>query len=382
MEYLSEVLKILDGALKANATMAASYAGLLADKLESAGDKKQATLLRERLVRAPTAIARAQDASRPSGMGAPVDADSRSHTVDISYPAADAVQLVLPGGTGKRISDFLDSIRHYDELARAGVAQPNRLLLYGPPGTGKTQTARWVSGQLKLPLLTVRCDTLISSLLGQTSKNIRRVFEYAEGHPSVLFLDEFDALAAARGNERDVGELQRVVISLLQNIDALSPSTILVAATNFEVGLDRAVWRRFGFQVPMPLPDEHLRELIWREHLGSFAPANVDLRGLAKRSDGLSGAAIEQVSIDAKRNAVFARRSIVSEAELYRRLGLTIALLQGKTLTSIGDEVGWLRGWDEKRFSLRELAKLYGVSTRAITNLLKENGHGKAKSKP
>ncbi|WP_163585513.1 ATP-binding protein, partial [Klebsiella pneumoniae] len=88
------------------------------------------------------------------------------------------------------------------------AALPNRLLMHGPPGTGKTQLARWVAAQLGLQLLTVRCDTLVSSLLGQTSRNLRRVFEYAEQRPCVLFLDEFDALAGARGNERDVGELQ------------------------------------------------------------------------------------------------------------------------------------------------------------------------------
>src|SRR5438477_8302827 len=123
---------------------------------------------------------------------------------------------------------------------------PSRMLIHGPPGTGKTQTARWITGQLSLPLLTVRCDTLVSSLLGQTSKNLRRVFEHAVQRPCVLFLDEFDALASARGNERDVGELQRVVISLLQNVDALPDNTILIAATNHEQLLDPAVWRRFA----------------------------------------------------------------------------------------------------------------------------------------
>lgn len=87
IEHLSEVLKILDGALKANASMAANYAGLLADKLERDGQRQQARLVRERLARAPAALAHAQDASGgglPGGL--PVDADSRLHTVDLSRP--------------------------------------------------------------------------------------------------------------------------------------------------------------------------------------------------------------------------------------------------------------------------------------------------------
>ena len=268
--HLSEVLKILDGALKSNATMSTNYAGLLADKLEQDGEREQAIRIRERLARAPTAIAHAQDASRMA-FGLPIDSESRLDTVDISQPVKGTVSLFLPSGTSKRINDFLQTVDHYDKLHSVGAAMPLRMIIYGQPGTGKTQTARWIAAELELPLLTVRCDTLISSLLGQTSKNLRRVFDYVEQRPCVLFLDEFDALASARGNDRDVGELQRVVIALLQNIDALSDNTILLAASNHEKLLDPAIWRRFPFQVPLPPPDATLRHEMWSAMLGIFA---------------------------------------------------------------------------------------------------------------
>lgn len=373
VEFLSEVLKILDGALKANATMASSYAGLLAEKLESAGEREQATLVRQRLIRAPKALASAQDASSPNGSGQlPVDGESRLHTIDYSRPSPSDVFLALPTGVERRVEDLLDASRHYDVLAKAGAAVPPRLLIYGPPGTGKTQMAHWIAANLGLPLLTVRCDTLISSMLGQTSKNLRRVFEYAQSGPSVLFLDEVDALASARGNERDVGELQRVVVSLLQNIDALEPSTVVVAATNHDRLLDPAVWRRFAFQLPMPLPDVVLREELWRRYLSSFGAPTLDYSALAKKSNGATGSLIEQVSLDAKRHAVLARQPVVDEGETYRRLALAMALMQGETLTSVDDEVRWLRKWDGRRFSVRELARLYGVTTRKINNIVKE----------
>lgn len=373
VEFLSEVLKILDGALKANATMASSYAGLLAEKLESAGEREQATLVRQRLIRAPKALASAQDAASPNGAGQlPVDGESRLHTIDYSLPSPADVFLALPTGVERRVEDLLDASRHYDVLAQAGAAVPPRLLIYGPPGTGKTQTAHWVAAKLGLPLLTVRCDTLISSLLGQTSKNLRRVFEYAQSGPAVLFLDEVDALASARGSERDVGELQRVVVSLLQNIDALEPSTVVVAATNHDRLLDPAVWRRFAFQLPMPLPDATLREKLWRRYLARFSAPPLDYSALAERSSGATGSLIEQVSLDAKRHAVLARQSVVDEGETHRRLALAMALMQSKSLTSVDDEVRWLRKWDARRFSVRELARLYGVTTRKINNLIKE----------
>lgn len=305
-----------------------------------------------------------------------MDGESRLHTVDVSRPDAAQVRLLLPSGIESRIKDFLAGVEHHDELVAAGAAMPNRMVIYGPPGTGKTQTARWIAAQLQVPMLTVRCDTLISSLLGQTSRNLRRVFEYAQEMPCVLFLDEFDALAGARGNERDVGELQRVVIALLQNIDALPDSTILLAATNHDQLLDHAIWRRFSFRVPMPLPDEALRSALWVQFLGNYAPRDVGIQELANHSEGASGAVIEQVCLDAKRSAILSAKPTVESTELFRRLGLTMALAQGKVLASIEDEIRWLRHWYPKHFSYRVLAAAYGVSNRQIMNMVKEDSNG------
>jgi SpoVK/Ycf46/Vps4 family AAA+-type ATPase len=373
VQYLSEVLKILDGALKANASMATSYAGLLADKLESDGEKAQARMVRERLARAPIAMASAQGAGHGVSMGQlPTDSESRLSTVDVSHPQAKDVQLLLPNAIQARLNEFLQCVKHHDALARAGASMASRVLIYGPPGTGKTQTARWLAAQLNLPLLTVRCDTLVSSMLGQTSRNLRRVFDYAEQTPSVLFLDEFDALAGARGNERDVGELQRVVIALLQNIDALPDSTILVAATNHEQLLDPAIDRRFAFHVPMPMPDADLREALWRQLLGVYAPADMGWSELAALSEGASGAVIEHVSLDAKRAAILAGQDTIEETALHRRLGLTLALSRGVRLSTTEQEIRWLKNWAPERFSLRTLATHYDLSIRKVTSIINE----------
>ncbi len=373
VEYLSEILKILDGALKANASMASNYAGLLADKLDSDGASRQARMIRERLARAPAALATAQDASRGVSLTQlPVDGESRLHTVDVSRPSASEFSLHLPSALHERIVEFLENVEHYDALAKVGAALPSRLLTYGPPGTGKTMLARHIASKLDLPLLTVRCDTLVSSLLGQTSRNLRRVFEYSQQMPCVLLLDEFDALAGARGNERDVGELQRVVIALLQNIDALPESTILIAATNHDQLLDPAIWRRFSFRIPMPVPDAVLREFLWHQFLGSYRPASLDIASLVQASEGLTGAMIEQVCIDTKRHAVILGAAEVDETQLFRKLGLLIALLDGIFLSTSEAEITWLRKWNPKQFSLRNLAKTYKVSTRYVSNLTKE----------
>ncbi|OYD51859.1 AAA family ATPase [Acidovorax kalamii] len=353
--------------------MAANYAGLLADKLERDGSRREASAIRERLARVPAALVSAQLGAHRSPLGnLPVDGDSRLSTVDVSHPVLGEVQLLLPSALQARLQDFLSSVQHRDKLLAAGVSQPNRLVMHGPPGTGKTQTARWTAGQLQLPLLTVRCDTLISSLLGQTSRNLRRVFDYAQEVPCVLFLDEFDALATARGNERDVGELQRVVIALLQNIDALPDDTILLAATNHDQLLDYAIWRRFTYRLAMPLPDQDLREQLWAQFLGAYTPSPLSLSELAQRSEGLSGAAIEQVCLDAKRKAILSAKPHVEETEVFRRLGLTVAMNNGQRLHSVQSEIQWLRHWYPKYFSQRVLAAAYGVSQRQIRNAIEE----------
>lgn len=371
MQHLSEILKILDGALKANASMATNYAGLLADKLEHEGERQQARLIRERLARAPVAVASAQDAGHGVHFGQlPTDHDSRLNTVDISRPLLEANEVLLPDGIKARLLEFIQSVEHHDELQRAGAAQANRMLIYGPPGTGKTQTARWIAARLNFPLLTVRCDTLVSSLLGQTSRNLRRVFDYAQQSPCVLFLDEFDALAGARGNERDIGELQRVVIALLQNIDALPSNIVLIASTNHERLLDPAIDRRFAFHIPMPLPDNNLREALWRKQLGTFAPDELDWSDIAALSIGASGATIEHICLDAKRSAVLSGQAHVDPFVLLRRLGLTLALMQGDRLSTVEQEIQWLRRWAPEHFTIRALALNYDLSLRKVSGII------------
>ena len=375
MDYLSEVLKIIEGATKANASMASNYAGLLADKLEQKGEVKQARMIRERLLRAPQALAGAQRAGGGISLGSlPVDIDSRLNTVDVSYPKLDSSEIFLPAAISTRVEEFITNVQRYDEFVKADAALPSRMLVYGKPGTGKTMLSKYIATRLDFPLLTVRCDTLISSLLGQTSKNLRQVFDYVMQRPSVLFLDEFDALAGARGNERDIGELQRVVISLLQNMDAASEDTVIIASTNHEQLLDPAIWRRFSFRIPMPLPDIHQRELIWKNRLKNMICSDLDLSDLSRKSEGLSGAIIEQVSLDARRDAVIEGASVINHHKLYRRLYLAQSLMEGVNLSTYEDEIRWLRSKDKKVVASRVLANLYKLTSRVISNILKESG--------
>ncbi|WP_284301781.1 AAA family ATPase [Homoserinibacter gongjuensis] len=376
MEHVSEVAKILEGAIRHDPEQAISYGALLADKLERTGNTRQATLIRNVIRKAPAR--NADGASLDVVPRRPRDEDSKLATVDVSYPADGGEPwLHLSTRVLAQIEDFASSIEKRDVLQHRGIDIRPRLLLHGEPGTGKSSIARAIAARLGLPLVTTRSDALVSSLLGQTSRNIREVFEYASRWPCVLFLDEFDALGKSRADTREVGELQRVVIALLQNMDAFESAGVLVAATNHPQLLDTAVWRRFDHVIQTESPGESQREAIFRDVLGFLAPNDKDIHRLAQLADGLSGAGVRAAASDIARAEVLAESESLHLAAAARRLA---RFMLPDTLSRSGSfdsdsEILALRTWAPDIFTYRNLADLFGISTRQVTNHLKEH-HG------
>lgn len=141
-----------------------------------------------------------------------------------------------------------------DLLASAGMKPRNRILLTGPPGNGKTSVAEAIAAALGRPFYAVTYDTLTGDLLGQTGSRLRKVFEYVTSHDCVVLFDEFEAIGKERDDRHEVGEMKRVVASMLLQMNQTPAGTVIAAATNHPEMLDRATWRRFQIKLELERP--------------------------------------------------------------------------------------------------------------------------------
>jgi SpoVK/Ycf46/Vps4 family AAA+-type ATPase len=139
-------------------------------------------------------------------------------------------------------------------LRKRGISPRSKLLFHGPPGCGKSLTAQALGRALEMPVFMVRFDAVIGAFLGQTAIHLRQLFHFAETTPCVLLLDELDALGKQRGNPLDVGELDRIVISLMQELEHSKSLGVIVGTTNLPKHLDNALWRRFDIDIEFRAP--------------------------------------------------------------------------------------------------------------------------------
>jgi SpoVK/Ycf46/Vps4 family AAA+-type ATPase len=190
-------------------------------------------------------------------------------------------------------------------LAKFNLQPRKKILLYGPPGCGKTMASERLAWNIGLPLYKVRFDTLISSYFGETSSNLRSVFEMSSRNPCVLLLDECDIIAKSREASQDVGEVARIVNMLLMLLDEYDSQGILVATTNLEGTLDKAIYRRFDDIIEFHRPNKEQIERLLRLTLSSMKSSlDINWRQIVERMSGFSSANVVKVGENAAKISV------------------------------------------------------------------------------
>lgn len=229
--------------------------------------------------------------------------------------------LIVSDNVKNQLDQIIREFKDSDILATYNLSYKKKILLCGKPGTGKTYTARIVSSLLNIPLAYIRFDSIISSYLGETASNLRKVFDYIEQGIWIVLFDEFDIIGKNRDDIHEHGEIKRVVNNFLQMLDNFGGTSILFAATNHQYLLDSAIWRRFDDVLFYELPDTETRQKLFESYLRPLKrEQDIRLKSIIKKSEGLSPADIKMIAEEAMKLAVIEARNNMSENDLNRAL--------------------------------------------------------------
>ena len=183
----------------------------------------------------------------------------------------DLNDIVLDSENEKSIQNLLKEYKYVEELSKYNLPINNKILLYGSSGCGKTTTAKAIAKALGKPLVILNLSNVVCSRIGETAQNVKQVFDKASREKAVLFLDEFDQIGKEREtDDKDVGEMRRLVNSIIQLIDYYPKNALLICATNHVEMIDKALLRRFQLRINFEMPSQHVLDNYYDSILSDF----------------------------------------------------------------------------------------------------------------
>lgn len=229
-------------------------------------------------------------------------------------------EMILPPLIEGRLKNIEKEYVARERLKNHGLKPKQKILLYGAPGCGKSMTAERIAWNIGLPFLKVRFEAIISSYLGESASNLKRLFEAIKSFPCVLLLDEFDFIAKARSNGQDVGEMHRLVNILLNLLEDYEAPGILIATTNFEGIIDFALLRRFDEIIEMPKPSENEISRLLTQSLSAMKTKGIRWPEVSTSLLGFSAALVVKIANDAAKACVIEGKGVLESKHLQKAI--------------------------------------------------------------
>lgn len=259
--------------------------------------------------------------SQPAAPQQPQQYQTKVIQWTLTRPRFTMSDLILDSATSSQLLDVISYFQNKDLLfkkwglsERFSSQDGLAVNLYGPPGTGKTMAAHAISDALQKMMICVDYAEIESKYVGETSKNLSRLFQTASEQDAVIFFDEADALLSKRvinmtsATDVSVNQTRSVLLNLLNQYKG-----VILFATNFIQNFDSAFLRRIKYHVQFHLPDEALREQLWRTYIPAKMPCQVDHAALARKFSDISGSDIANAVFSAAVGAARDGEKIVGQ---------------------------------------------------------------------
>ena len=310
-----QILELLDSHAAGDEERLLSLVLTAAAAEARAGRPDEAEALKKAVQKVRTTSGRAAGGVTPIPLARPrgeLQAIVASH-----YPKTSLSGMVLSETLSTRLERIVRQQKERAVLRDHGQVPATHMLLIGPPGTGKTMTASALAGELRLPLFTVKMESLFSRYMGETAGKLRLLFDQVAQTRGVYLLDEFDALGSRRGDPNDVGEMRRVLNAVLGFMEEPnSTDSLVVAATNHVEVLDRALARRFDEVVEYGLPGPKEAAGLVASRLRTFKLDAKSRKRLEPEMEGLSQGELVRAADSAVKDAILEGAKTVSAERL------------------------------------------------------------------